>query len=201
MTRRLRSLSVLAILLGGAVALIASTQTWLEVTLVDTAVDPIVVAGADAVPLLAPLSLAALALALALAIVGPVLRYVFGVLAVAIGVASAASSWRIAVDHPVDAVAAAVTETTGLSGIETVRALVAEIAVTPWPAVTIAASVAVLAGGAFTLATAHRWPGSGRRYRTDAAPVAASGARPHDASRDRAIDSWDDLSRGDDPTA
>lgn len=195
MTRQLRSLSVLTILVAGALALIASTQTWLDVTLRGTTNAPLAVAGADAVPLLAPLSLAALALALALSIVGRILRYVFGGIAIAIGASLAVAAVRILVEQPVDAVAGAVTEATGLAGAETVRALVAEIASTPWPLVTVVAAIALAAGGVATVATAHRWPGAGRRYRTETSDVAA-GSRPHDA-----IDSWDDLSRGDDPTA
>ncbi|CAN7277323.1 Trp biosynthesis-associated membrane protein [Microbacterium sp. LjRoot45] len=195
MTRRLRSLSVLTILVAGAVALIASTQTWLDVTLRGTTNAPLAVAGAAAVPLLAPLSLAALALALALSIVGRILRYVFGGLAIAIGASLAVAAVRILVEQPVDAVAGAVTEATGLAGAETVRALVAEITSTPWPLITVVAAIALAAGGVATVVTAHRWPGAGRRYRTETSDVAA-GSRPHDA-----IDSWDDLSRGDDPTA
>lgn len=210
-SRRLRSLSVLAILGGGALALIASTQTWLDVTLLGATTPPIAVPGASALALLAPLSLAALALGLALSIIGRVLRYVFGVLAVAIGGVLGVGAVRIAVDRPVDAVAASVTEVTGLAGESTVRALVDDIATTPWPLLTIVASLAIAAGGAATVLTAHRWPGAGRRYRTGAADVPAGAAsrdagpgassraaasRPHDA-----IDSWDDLSRGDDPTA
>jgi len=204
MTRRFRSLSVLAILIGGGVALIASTQTWLDVTLRGTTGGPLPVPGASALPLLAPLSLAALALGLALSIIGVVLRYAFGILAVAIGVVLATGAIRIAVDTPVDAVATPVTETTGLAGLEAIRALVEDITATPWPALTAVAAVAVVAGGVLTVATAHRWSGAGRRYRTDAPATgatpasagAAGGSRPHDA-----IDSWDDLSRGDDPTA
>jgi len=196
MTRRLRSLSVLAILAGGAVSLIGSTQTWLDVTLVDVAAEPLHVAGADALALLAPLSLAALALALALTIVGRPLRYLFSVLALGIGAALGTGAWRIASDRPVDAVAAAVTEKTGLSGADTVASLVSHIASTPWPVLTVAASALVVLGGVLTIATAHRWHGTGRRFRTDAAVDARAGSRPHDA-----IDSWDDLTRGDDPTA
>jgi len=211
MTRRLRSLSVLTILGGGALALIASTQTWLDVTLLGSTTGPIPVPGASALALLAPLSLAALALGLALSIIGTVLRYVFGVLAVAIGGALGIGALRIAMERPVDAVAAAVTEATGLAGESTIRALIDHIATTPWPAITVVASLAIAAGGVATVLTAHRWPGAGRRYRTDGADAAAGAAsrgaspsvtvggaasRPHDA-----IDSWDDLSRGDDPTA
>ncbi len=196
MTRRFRSMSVLLILGGGALALIASTQTWLDATLSDAVVEPLAVPGATAVPLLAPLSLAALALSLALTIVGPVLRYAFGVIAVAIGVALSASAWRIAADPPVDAVASAVTEATGLTGGETVAALVSQITATPWPASTVGASLLIVAGGALTLASAHRWTGAGRRFRTEnTAETHRAGSRPHDA-----IDSWDDLTRGDDPT-
>lgn len=204
MTRRFRSLSVLAILIGGGIALIASTQTWLDVTVRGTTGAPLPVPGASALPLLAPLSLAALALGLALSIIGIVLRYVFGVLAVAIGAVLAAGAIRIAIERPVDAVAAPVTESTGLAGMETIRALVAEITATPWPALTAVAAVVIAAGGGLAVATAHRWSGAGRRYRTGApasgatagGAAASTGSRPHDA-----IDSWDDLSRGDDPTA
>lgn len=198
MTRRLRTLCVVAILVGGAVALIASTQTWLDVTLVDRGPAPLPVAGASAMALLAPLSLAALALGLALSIVGRVLRYMFGVLAVAIGGVLAVGALRVIVALPVESFSAPVTETTGLSGPETIAALVAGITVTPWPFLTVAAAVVIAAGGGVVLATAHRWPGSGRRYRTDAASDGVgtpAASRPHDA-----IDSWDDLSRGDDPT-
>lgn len=197
MTRRWRSLSVVAILVGAAIALIASTQTWLDVTLLDAGSVPLAVAGASAVALLAPLSLAALALALALSIVGVVPRHVFGALAVVIGLALAAASWRIATEQPVDAVAAVVTESTGLAGVDTVSQLVSTISATPWPTITVIASLVTVAGGVVTLATARRWQSSGRRYRTDTPEITGpSSSRPHDA-----IDSWDDLSRGDDPTA
>lgn len=194
--RNARLIALAAVVAGGAVALVSSTQTWLEVALRQTD-DVLAVAGAGAVPLLAPLSLAALALGLALSIVGPVPRYAFGVIAVLIGGGLGAASWRIAAELPTDAVAAAVTEATGLAGTDAVTSLVARIAATAWPGLTIGAALLIVAGGVFTLATAHRWSGAGRRYRTDPAVAGGSGgSRPHDA-----IDSWDDLSRGEDPTA
>jgi hypothetical protein len=57
------------------------------------------------------------------------------------------------------------------------------------------AGLLILLGGAFALATAHRWRSGGRRYQRERGH-ADSGSRPHDA-----IDAWDDLSHGDDPTA
>ncbi len=197
MTRRARLLAVLAIIVAGGTAVISSTQTWLDVTLTDGAAHVLTVPGTAALPVLAPLGLAALALGLALTIVARVLRYVFGAIAVAIGVLLLTLTWPVAVAPPVTAVASTVTETTGLSGTEAVAALVAGIAVTPWPWVTVVAAVLLVLGGVWTLVTAHRWKGAGRRYRTDAAPATGpASSRPHDA-----IDSWDDLSRGTDPTA
>ncbi|MCR2814678.1 Trp biosynthesis-associated membrane protein [Microbacterium jiangjiandongii] len=197
MTRRARLMAVLAMVVAGGTAVISSTQTWLDVTLTDGAAHVLAVPGAAAVPVIAPLGLAALALGLALTIVGRVLRYVFGAIAVAVGGLMLALTWPVAVDPPVTAAASTVTETTGLSGTEAVSALVAGMTVTPWPWVTVVAAVILVVGGVWTLASAHRWTGAGRRYRTEATAVAGpASSRPHDA-----IDSWDDLSRGTDPTA
>ncbi|WES65481.1 Trp biosynthesis-associated membrane protein [Microbacter sp. GSS18] len=198
MIRRARLLSVLTVLASGALGVIASTQVWLDVTLADGAAEPLTVAGADAVVLLTPLSLAALALGAALSIVGLVLRYAFGVLTVAIGSVLLVLTWRVAADQPIDAVTSAVTDATGISGAGAIAELVVSITPTPWPAVTLAGWVVMLAAGVFVLVTARRWGAGDRRYRTDAARAeagAGSRTRPHDA-----IDSWDELSRGEDPT-
>ncbi|GAA3624735.1 hypothetical protein GCM10022200_03770 [Microbacterium awajiense] len=197
MRRRARLLAVLTILTTGSIGVISSTQTWLVVTLVE-AEQTLDVAGAAAVPLLAPLSLAALALGGALTIVGRALRYVFGVLTLAIGCILMLLAARIATEHPTAAVAGTVTEATGIAGEASVSALVAMIGATGWPAVTVVAALLLAGAGILTLATAHRWRSGGRRYETDAS---ASGPRPADAERTDAIDSWDDLSRGEDPTA
>lgn len=198
MIARARLLAVVGIVLAGALGIISSTQTWLTVTLDDGAHDVLVVAGADAVPVLAPLSLATLALGLALAIVGRVLRYVFGVLSLGIAGVLLIATSQVAFTPSAQHVASTVTEATGIAGSASVAGLVAGIVPTPWPAIALVAWALLAVAGAFTLATAYAWRGAGRRYRTDAAQpqTAAGGAsRPHDA-----IDDWDDLSRGADPT-
>lgn len=198
--RRARLIAVVATLAAGALGVIASTQTWLTVTLGGSAAHTLDVPGAQAVPVLAPLSLAVLALGAALSIAGLVLRYLFGALTVAIAAILAWLTAAVAFTHPTSAIAGAVTSATGISGAEAVRALVARIDSTAWPFVTLVGWVVLLAIGVLVLVTAHDWRGSGRRYRTDApAPAPATArdsSRPHDA-----IDSWDDLSRGEDPTA
>lgn len=198
MTARARLLTVVAIVFVGALGVISSTQTWLMVTLDDGAHHQLPVAGASAVPVLTPLSLAVLALGGALSIVGMVLRYIFGAVAVAIGGLLAVLSWQVATQHPVSAVASVVTEATGITGIDAVATLVSSISATPWPYITVVLAVVLVAAGAFAITTARGWRGSGRRYETDTAQPSATApaSRPHDA-----IDSWDDLSRGDDPTA
>ena len=201
MTRRAKLVAVVVILATGALGLISSTQTWLTVALTDSAANPLVVPGAAAVPVLAPLSLAVLALGAALSIAGLVLRYVFGALALAIGALLAFLTGAVAIAPSIGHVASTVTTATGIAGEEALVQLVASVTPTPWPAVTLAGWLLLLAGGAWTLATAHRWRGTGRRYRTAeparAAKIAeAPASRPHDA-----IDDWDDLSRGEDPTA
>lgn len=204
MTAHARSYAVLAIIAGGALAIISSTQTWLDVALDAGATAALTVAGAKAFTLLAPLSLAALALGLALTVVGRVLRYVFGAVAVVIGGTLIVGAGRIALEHPLDAVAAAVTTATGLSGTDAIAGLVTAIGGTAWPWLTVAAGVLVTLGGALTLATSHRWRRAGRRYRTGSTPLTAAEAAGADAATSRpydAIDSWDDLSHGDDPTA
>lgn len=207
MTAKGRLYAVLTIVLGGALALIASTQTWLTVTLQAGTDEALEVAGADALPLLAPLALAALALGLALTVVGRVLRYVFGVLAAVIGGTILVGALRIALGHPLDAVAPAVTAATGLSGAQAIADLVTAIEGTVWPFAAALGGLLIAAGGVFTLATAHRWRSGGRRYRQsgESGPgrgqTASAGPRPYDSISDRAIDSWDELSHGDDPTA
>ncbi|WP_345750231.1 Trp biosynthesis-associated membrane protein [Microbacterium rhizophilus] len=188
---RARSLTVVAILLAGAVGLIGSTQTWAVATLAD---GDLPVSGGIAVPVLQPLMLTALALGLVLTLVGRLLRYILGALAILVGGAVAVLSAPLIATPPLSAVAPAVTERTGLAGAEAIADAVQDVASTPWPVVTLVAAVLIALAGAAVLATAHLWVRGGRRYTT-----AAAAPRDERASLD-AVDSWDDLSRGDDPT-
>lgn len=198
MKRRSRLLVVILTVACGALGVISSTQTWLNVTLDDGAGHQLAVAGAAAVPVLAPLSLAVLALGAALSIIGVVLRYVFGVLSALIGGVLAWLTGQVAFLTPTHAVAATVTESTGIAGDEGVSDMIAAIAPTPWPTVTVVVWVVLVGAGVITIVTAATWARTGRRYRTEdaAGSGARGGSRPHDA-----IDDWDDLSRGEDPTA
>lgn len=191
MRRRARLIAVLAILLGGALGVISSTQTWVVVTLDDGAV--LEVPGSVAVPVLTPLSLAALALGGALTLVGRALRWILGTVAVLLAIVLVWQPLMVLTTLPIGAVAATVTEATGISGVSAVADLVAVMVPTLWPAIGAVGGGAVGFGGAIVLTTAHQWTRTGRRYDTSAGDTAAHG--PLDA-----VDSWDELSRGDDPT-
>lgn len=197
MIRRGRLIAILVILATGAIGTISSTQTWLTVSLGDGPHDALAVPGASAIPVLAPLSLAVLALGGALTIVGRVLRYVFGALTLLIAGSLAVLTGTVLFAPQPSHVASVVTETTGITGHAAVAELVSSIHTTPWPAVTLVGWIVLAAAGVLTLLTGHSWGATGRRYSTDDGGAAnAGGARPHDA-----IDDWDDLSRGQDPTA
>lgn len=195
MRRRAKLTSILLMLIAGATGVISSTQTWLEVTISGASAQSLPVPGASAVQVLAPLCLAVLALGLALSIVGRVLRYVFGALALVIAVVLGWLTAQIVFTTPVAAVQTVVTKATGIAGLHAIAGLVARISQTAWPAITLLACALLAVAGVLTLATAASWNAGGRRFRADEHAVTpASG--PLDA-----LDSWDGLSRGEDPTA
>lgn len=195
MIARARLWSVVVLLLTGVVQLISSTQSWIMVTLADGANEELAVSGADAVTLLAPLSLTLLALAAALSIVGRVAAIIFGALGLAIGVGLASLSAVVVFTSPIGAVVGAVSAVTGLAGEDAVAGLVTALRLTPWPSVSLVASIVVVVASGFTIATAPRWPDSGRRYRNTRAVRPGAETEKLDP-----IDSWDELSRGEDPT-
>lgn len=191
--RRGRSIAVLGFLVAGGVGIISSTQTWLTVIRTDAA-EPLAVIGADAVPLLAPLSLAVLAVGAALAISGIVLRHVLAVLAAGAAVVLIAGTVPLLTDPPQSAVSASVTEATGIAGTDAIAAMVDRIDPAGWPGIALACWALLLAASVFALVSARRWKRGGRRYQS------ASAAHEHGAGRLDPVDSWDELSHGTDPT-
>lgn len=194
MSRRLKAIGLVVSILLGALTLLAWTMTWFDVALGGTEAAPVTipVAGDVAAPALAALGLAGLALVAALAIAGPVFRIVLGLLEAVIGVCVGLSAWS-AISDPVTASAPLITETTGISGGQSVAALVESVAATPWPGVTMAVSALMIVTGIFIAVTARRWPGPTRRYQS------AQFDDP-DAPRS-AVSDWDSLSDGSDPTS
>lgn len=200
-SRRIKPILVLAVILASGIALLAWSQVWVSVRLAadGTAQQVLDVTGSIAAPGLTALALAGLALAGALTIAGVVIRVILGLLEVLLG-ASVILSAALAVFDPVASSAAAVTTATGLAGRDSTRAAVSSATLTFWPFLALAAGVLMVLVGLVVCLTARRWPGPTARYEaTRFEPVtdAATGTiRPRDA-----VDDWDGLTRGDDPTA
>jgi uncharacterized membrane protein (TIGR02234 family) len=212
--RRVRLLVIVTVIGASALALLAWTQTWVLADLIiqGTATARIDVTGSTAAPALTALALAGLALAGALTIAGPVIRVVLGVLETLLGVSVFLAAVTAVID-PAGACAAAVTAATGIAGHKSIQAGVASATLTGWPYLALVAAGIMVVAGISVLSTQHRWPGPTTRYQavrmvpasTDADEGAASdGVAPADESAARRSDSvgdWDDLSRGEDPTA
>jgi hypothetical protein len=169
--------------------LVAWTQTWFSVTLVDgTALD---IAGQVAAPALSALALTTLVLVGALALAGPFFRVVFGVLQVFIAVAVVFSA-VLAIAGPVAASASAISEATGIAGDDSVAGLVDTVGQSAWSYVALVAGVLIGVVGVAVIVTARTWPGSSRKYQ-------ATRLEPATSER-TSVDDWDSLSGGDDPT-
>lgn len=226
-SRRAKYLSMLAVVVGAGLALLASTQTWFTVHLTAEAnhAAPVTVQGSAAAPALTALSLAGLALAAALAIAGRLVRIVLAVLGVVIAGCIALSA-GIALGDPVLSAASAITAASGVSGGSSVARLAENVEVSFWPWVAIVGAVVLFAASIGVAVTSRLWPGPSRRYQAvrfeesaddegepepaetagadavgEANPGASAGVEPGaPIDRDTAIDSWDELTRGEDPT-
>ena len=107
------------------------TGEWFSITLRESATGhPVLsVAGDVAAPALIALALASLALVAALAIGGPFVRVVLGVLQVVIGFTVALSA-VLAVSTPVRASESAISAVTGVGGSKSIAALVSAVSQT-----------------------------------------------------------------------
>ncbi|PPI42661.1 hypothetical protein C5D18_11795 [Rathayibacter tritici] len=204
--RRLKYSAILGVVLLAALELTSSTQSWFTLTLAATEGEGqrIDVAGTVAAPALSALALAGLALAAALAIAGPVFRILLGLLQVLLG-ASVVLAAATALGDPVRAGASLVTGATAIAGEQSVAALVASSAVTAWPVVALACGVLAAVLGIGVLATSRRWPGAAKKRTSRFEPAdgyghGASTVHTDDGDIDPVV-SWDELSRGDDPTS
>jgi uncharacterized membrane protein (TIGR02234 family) len=211
--RRIKSLTLLALLVADLLALLAWTQTWYTVHLsMDTPTGrDIAASGTDAAGGLIGLALAGLALLAAISLAGTIVRIVLGVVQVGLGVAMVAQALGVLIGRDVTGVYDTVSSSTGVAGDASLAALITSSAFTIWPYVAAVGGVlAVLAGLLIVLRT-RSWPRAGRRYSADTTKddtaLASAGATPAvaptataDTEPDR-IGDWDELSHGQDPTA
>ena len=183
----------LVLLLGGilvsGLVFLGWTQEWFSVVVTEG--PTLSVAGDVAAPALSTLALTTLVLIGALSIAGPFFRVVLGVLQAVLG-ATIVLSGVIALVDPVKASGASISDATGIAGNESIHALVASVAVTAWPWVSTLAGGLLALLGIAVVVTGRRWPGSSRKY---------SAVKLEPAAERSAVDDWDSLSDGSDPTS
>lgn len=187
-----RRIKLLVILAGAALAVLTLaswTQVWISLTIEST--QPVEVTGEVAAPALTALALAELALLGALAIAGPFFRVVLSVIEALIGVTIVYAA-ILAISAPVTASARSVSDATGVAGSDAIAELVTGATLSAWPFLALIAGAGIAIVAIVTIVTTRRWPGSTRKYQS---------VRLEPAARERtAVDDWDSLSGGDDPT-
>jgi uncharacterized membrane protein (TIGR02234 family) len=202
--RRERFAVGLIVGVGAGLMLLAVSRTWVHAVVQDPLAGRLAVdaTGRQAAPVVAAVALVALAGAVALLTLRTVGRSVAGLLLVLSGAAATAAAVGV-VRTPSDALRSVIADATGRSG----EALpVAQQ--TAWPWVAVVGGALVVLGGAVGVARARRWASAaGLSGRYDS-PVAAGRPAdeggptvPGDQQEPADVpDTWDSLSRGEDPT-
>ncbi|WP_066285588.1 Trp biosynthesis-associated membrane protein [Arthrobacter sp. B6] len=171
-----------------------TTQTWITVTLdpnqvgqAGSAQTALQVQGSKAATAVTALALVALAGGLAAAIAGRIARWIITAIIVLASAGIVGAAATVLAD-PLAAAQGSIAAATGVTGSS------AGVTVTAFPAIAVVVGV-LLALGALLIIPAGRYWKSRTKYDARTTGSAAATAGPVDE-----IDSWDRLSRGDDPT-
>ncbi|GAB3344047.1 Trp biosynthesis-associated membrane protein [Modestobacter lapidis] len=199
--RREMTLALAGCATAGGLALSASAQRWLTVTITRPRPLPPVVetlTGGQAAPLVTACGLLLLAAAVAVPAVRGAGRVAVGLLVAAAGAGLGWSGVRGLTGALTDAAAVDAAGRIG-GGTE-----ISGAAAAGWPAVAVAAGLVALLAGLLVAVRGRAWPGMGRRYEragsaTTTASAAAATGRPQ-TPEDRHQAAWQALDRGEDPT-
>ncbi|MFJ5698771.1 Trp biosynthesis-associated membrane protein [Arthrobacter sp. NPDC093139] len=182
-------IAVLALAVFGA-----TTQTWLTVHLdpqqlgqTSAVQDGLEVQGSKAATTVTALALVALAGGLAASIAGRIARWVITAIIVLAAVGIVAAAATVLAD-PLAAAQGSIAAATGVSGST------ADVSVTAFPVLAVVAGSLLALGGLLVIPAGRHWK-IRTKYDTAAPGTPAAKVGPVDE-----IDSWDRLSRGDDPT-
>nr|WP_125612887.1 Trp biosynthesis-associated membrane protein [Specibacter cremeus] len=185
---RRKSVVILLPVIAALAVFGTTTQTWVHVHLAQGAVEQpdLSIAGNKVAVAVSALALVALAGSLAATIAGRIARVITSVIVLLSGLGIVAVVAAVLAD-PSAAAAGQVGAATGVVGQPS------DAATTLFPVLAMIAAVVLCAGAVLLFAAGRGWK---QRSKYDAG--AGSGARPAEPADD--IDSWDRLSRGDDPT-
>lgn len=182
--------AVVACLLGAAVALLATSATWVHTEVRDAAATgggvtaaPLSakLGGGDLAPAVSAFALLGLATAVALVATRGIGRRVVGVLVAAAGVGVIVYAARVGFDP--EPVVRGTQRVIGL--VPSGRPSLGSVRVTAAPWAALVGGVALLGAGALAVAFGQSWPAMGGRYQTRAP---------------RPMDAWEAIERGQDPT-
>lgn len=194
-TRPTRSMTVLILLLGGVLALIGATQTWVSAAGFEAAhIDQVQLSGQEASPVITAMALVIIAAGAALSIARKIGRWIVGVIAIMAALTLGWATINVITD-PLGAVALKIAETTGTTGVAEPTAQL-DVSALPW--LTVAGAIIALAGGLITVLIGRRWP-VGKTKKYDVGQQQQPQQTERDGPLDE-IDTWDELSRGEDPT-
>ena len=167
-----------------------TTQTWINVNLdpnqAGAAQDALEVQGSKAATTVTALALVALAGGLAAAIAGRIARWIITAIIVLASAGIVAAAATVAA-NPLAAAQGSIAEATGVTGSQ------AQVAVTAMPVLAVVAGCLLALAALAIIPAGRHWKARTKYDARAAGSTAAAG--PVDE-----IDSWDRLSRGDDPT-
>lgn len=191
---RRKSTVVLGTVLAAAAAFATTTRTWLDVVLPQAAVETpdIAVPGSEAATAVTAFAVVAVAAALAASIAGKTARWAIAVVLAVAGIGVTYASVAV-IQDPRQGAAGAVGKAIGIGG-----AAGAEVTVTAMPYVAAAAGVLIVLAGIWLAVASRSWAAS-RRYAVQPATGAAAKEESTQPPIDE-IDSWDRLTKGEDPT-
>jgi uncharacterized membrane protein (TIGR02234 family) len=198
MSERLASkrMVLVLVLVSAAVILVSESREWVSGSAANAVLGATVLhgRGSDVAPGAAAAALVGLASAVALATSGTVVRFIAACTALLAAVLCAAVVIGILVD-PGAALGNLAAAGTGRSGSV---AAIGRAGIWAW--VALAAALVMGVGGLGAMVGARRWQGLSIRYD---APVAGEGSLPYQAGEagPGGVSTWDQLSRGEDPTA
>ncbi|MFV0253663.1 MAG: Trp biosynthesis-associated membrane protein [Beutenbergiaceae bacterium] len=195
LARRLGRVPAVAMTCGAGLVLFALTLPTWAVAASPTAVELVQVAvpGTRAAPGVASAALVIVVAGLVLGLAGRLAR-VLAIAAIVIGAGVALAATVRLLAGPASAVRGEVAQTSGVTQI------VGQVDLTAFPVLAAAAAAVVLLLGAAAPWLIGDWGLVGRRFQTRADPVSRGGPVKPATGRTQAMDDWDSISRGEDPS-
>jgi uncharacterized membrane protein (TIGR02234 family) len=182
---------------GALIALAAWTQAWFVFSTSEgVAVADVTVAGTQGQPLVSALAIGALAAVGALLLAGHAVRFLILVLTFVLGV-SGIVAVSTAAANPVAASLSSLSSLIGVVDIATVAQAVKSTTVTAWPWVSTFGFALVCLGVVLGLFSTRGWNRPTQRFNRPEIEADSSRSRTSELADD---ESWDSLSRGEDPT-